>query len=53
MNYRIIRMKIWILYEYNGIMLLQFNSSTMIDTWKAALSDLHVKHHGLTDVLNW
>ena len=30
------------------------NSMMMIDVWNAALlSDLHVKYHGLTDVLSW
>ena len=49
----IIRMSIWILCGYIGIMLLWFNSSMMIDAWNMTLLDLHVEHHGLTDVLNW
>ena len=49
----IIRMNMWILCEYNRIMLLQSHSSMMINTWNAALYDLHVKHHGLTNALNW
>ena len=51
-NDNIIRMNIWILYEYNGIMPLWFNSNMMIDAWNSALCGLHVEHHGLTDILN-
>ena len=53
MNDNIIRMNIWILCEYNRVMLLWFNSSMTMDAWNAALSDLYVKHRGLTYVLNW
>ena len=53
MNDNIIRMKIWILHVYIGIMLLLFNGSMMMNTWNVTLFDLHVKHHDLTDVLNW
>ena len=27
--------------------------SIIRDTWNVALSDLHDKHHGLTNALNW
>jgi hypothetical protein len=52
-NDNIIRMNMWILCEYNWIMLLLFHSSMAINVWNAALYGLYVKHHGLTDVLNW
>ena len=42
----------WIMCEYNGIMLLLFNSNMMIEAYNAVLCDLNVEHHGLTDVLN-
>jgi hypothetical protein len=43
----------WILYEYNRIMFLWFHNNMMINAWNAALYDLHVKHHGATNNLNW
>ena len=50
MNDNIIRMNMWIVYEYIKIVLLWFHSGMMINVWNAALYDLHVKHHGLTKV---
>jgi hypothetical protein len=51
-NNKITRMNMWILCEYNKIMLLWFHSSMMINAWKAALYDLHVKYYGSTNDLN-
>lgn len=49
----IIRMSIWILRGYIGIMLLRFNSSMIIHTWNVILFYMYVQNRGLKDVLNW
>ena len=51
-NDNITRMNMWILCEYNRIMLLWSHSSMMINALNAVLHDLHVKPHDSINVLN-
>ena len=41
------------LKETTSALKLRFDCSMMINAWNVVLYDLHVKHHGLANALNW